>query len=143
MTETPTKGRQVSRFGWLVDNFTDRVPGVAHSVVISVDGLLLTASNRLPEDRADQMAAIAAGIVSLNMGAAKCLGADTVHRTVVEMDYGVLLLTSIRDGSCLAVLARRDSDIAQIAYEMTVLVDQVGQMLTPELRAELSGAVRR
>ena len=143
MTETPTKGRQVSRFGWLVDNFTERVPGVAHSIVISVDGLLLTASNRLPEDRADQMAAIAAGIVSLNMGAAKCLGADIVHRTVVEMDYGVLLLTSIRDGSCLAVLARRDSDIAQIAYEMTVLVDQVGQMLTPELRAELSGSVRR
>nr|WP_042188495.1 roadblock/LC7 domain-containing protein [Kibdelosporangium sp. MJ126-NF4]CEL18280.1 Roadblock/LC7 family protein [Kibdelosporangium sp. MJ126-NF4]CTQ97766.1 Roadblock/LC7 family protein [Kibdelosporangium sp. MJ126-NF4] len=143
MTETPTKGRQVSRFGWLVDNFTDRVAGVAHAVVISVDGLLLTASNRLPEDRADQMAAIAAGIVSLNMGAAKCLGADTVYRTIVEMDYGVLLLTSIRDGSCLAVLARRDSDIAQIAYEMTVLVDQVGQMLTPELRAELSGSVRR
>lgn len=143
MTETPTKGRQVSRFGWLVDNFTERVPGVAHAVVISVDGLLLTASNRLPEDRADQMAAIAAGIVSLNLGAAKCLGADVVHRAIIEMDYGVLLLTSIRDGSCLAVLARRDSDIAQIAYEMTVLVDQVGQMLTPELRAELSGSVRR
>jgi predicted regulator of Ras-like GTPase activity (Roadblock/LC7/MglB family) len=143
MTETPMKGRQVSRFGWLVDNFAERVSGVAHAVVISVDGLLLTASSRLPEDRADQMAAIAAGIVSLNLGAAKCLGADTVHRTIVEMDYGVLLLTSIRDGSCLAVLARRDSDIAQIAYEMTVLVDQVGQMLTPELRAELSGSVRR
>jgi hypothetical protein len=26
---------------------------------------------------------------------------------------------------------------------MTVLVDQVGQMLTPELRAELSGTPRR
>ncbi|MBP2325843.1 putative regulator of Ras-like GTPase activity (Roadblock/LC7/MglB family) [Kibdelosporangium banguiense] len=139
MTET----RQISRFGWLVDNFTERVPGVAHAIVISVDGLLLTASSRLPEDRAEQMAAIAAGIVSLNLGAAKCLGAEKVNRSIVEMDYGVLLLTSIRDGSCLAVLARRDCDIAQIAYEMTVLVDQVGQMLTPELRAELSGSVRR
>ncbi|MCE7003566.1 roadblock/LC7 domain-containing protein [Kibdelosporangium philippinense] len=143
MTETPTKGRQVSRFGWLVDNFTERVAGVAHAIVISVDGLLLTASNRLPHDRADQMAAISAGIHSLNQGAAKVLGAQTVNRAIVEMDYGVLLLTSIKDGSCLAVLARRDSDIAQIAYEMTVLVDQVGQMLTPELRAELSGSVRR
>ncbi|RSM90504.1 roadblock/LC7 domain-containing protein [Kibdelosporangium aridum] len=143
MTETPTKGRQVSRFGWLIDNFTERVAGVAHAVVISVDGLLLTASKRLPLDRADQMAAIAAGIHSLNMGAAKVLGAETVNRAIVEMDYGVLLLTSIKDGSCMAVLARRDSDIAQIAYEMTVLVDQVGQMLTPELRAELSGSVRR
>ncbi|MEV4320059.1 roadblock/LC7 domain-containing protein [Actinocrispum sp. NPDC049592] len=143
MTQTPTKGRQVSRFGWLVDNFAERVPGVAHAVVISVDGLLLTASARLPAERAEQMAAIAAGIVSLNLGAARCLGADAVNRSIVEMDHGVLLLTSIRDGSCLAVLARRDTDIAQIAYEMTVLVDQVGQMLTPELRAELSGSARR
>jgi predicted regulator of Ras-like GTPase activity (Roadblock/LC7/MglB family) len=143
MTQTPTKGRQVSRFGWLVDNFAERVPGVAHAVVISVDGLLLTASSRLPEDRADQMAAIAAGIVSLNLGAARCLGAEEVHRAIIEMDHGVLLLTSIRDGSCLAVLATRTSDIAQIAYEMTVLVDQVGQMLTPELRAELTVSARR
>jgi predicted regulator of Ras-like GTPase activity (Roadblock/LC7/MglB family) len=143
MTQTPIQARQVSRFGWLVDNFAERVPGVAHAVVISVDGMLLTASARLPEDRAEQLAAISAGIISLNLGAARCLGADVVNRTVVEMDQGVLLLTSIRDGSCLAVLAVRDCDIAQIAYEMTVLVDQVGQMLTPELRAELSSSGRR
>ena len=141
MTETPIKTRQVSRFGWLIDSFTERVSGVSHAVVISVDGLLLTASARLPEDRADQMSAIVAGIVSLNLGAARCLGAEAVYRTVVEMDHGVLLLTSVRDGSCLAVLAVRDCDIAQIAYEMNVLVDQVGQMLTPELRAELSRQV--
>jgi predicted regulator of Ras-like GTPase activity (Roadblock/LC7/MglB family) len=143
VTQTPIRTRQVSRFGWLVDNFAERVIGVAHAIVISVDGLLLTSSHRLPEDRAEQMAAISAGIVSLNQGAARCLGADIVHRAIVEMDHGVLLLTSIRDGSCLAVLAVRDCDIAQIAYEMTVLVDQVGQMLTPELRAELSGSGRR
>jgi hypothetical protein len=53
------------------------------------------------------------------------------------MDYGVLLLMSIRDGSCLAVLAVRDCDVSQVAYEMTVLVDQVGQILTPQLRAAL------
>jgi predicted regulator of Ras-like GTPase activity (Roadblock/LC7/MglB family) len=130
--------RQVGQFGWLVNNFAENVPGVAHAVVVSVDGLLLTASNRLPHDRAEQMAAIAAGLVSLNIGAAKLLGADEVVRAVVEMDLGSLLLTSIKDGSCLAVLAVRDCDIAQVAYEMTVLVDQVGQILTPQLRAALA-----
>jgi predicted regulator of Ras-like GTPase activity (Roadblock/LC7/MglB family) len=129
---------QVGQFGWLINNFADNVPGVAHAVVISVDGLLLTASHRLPVARADQMAAIAAGIVSLNQGAARCLGAEQVLRTVVEMDRGVLLLTSVRDGSCLAVLATRDCDVSQVAYEMTVLVDQVGQILTPQLRAALA-----
>jgi len=130
--------RQVGQFGWLVNNFAENVPGVAHAVVVSVDGLLLASSNRLPTDRAEQMAAIAAGLVSLNLGAARLLGADEVVRAVVEMDLGSLLLTSIKDGSCLAVLAVRDCDIAQVAYEMTVLVDQVGQILTPQLRAALA-----
>ena len=38
----------------------------------------------------------------------------------------------------LAVLASSSADVAQIAYEMTVVVRQVGQLLTPELRAELA-----
>jgi predicted regulator of Ras-like GTPase activity (Roadblock/LC7/MglB family) len=138
MTATHAERQQMGQFGWLVNNFVENTPGVAHAIVVSVDGLLLTASTRLPTERAEQMAAIAAGIVSLNLGAAKVLGAESVVRAVVEMDAGALLLTSIRDGSCLAVLAVRDCDIAQVAFEMTVLVDQVGQILTPQLRAALA-----
>ncbi|MGB3440330.1 MAG: roadblock/LC7 domain-containing protein [Actinophytocola sp.] len=130
--------QQMGQFGWLVNNFVEHTPGAVHAVVVSVDGLLLAASVRLPEERAGQLSAIAAGIVSLNLGAAKVLGAAEVVRTVVEMEGGALLLASIRDGSCLAVLAARDCDIAQVAYEMTVLVDQVGQILTPQLRAALA-----
>lgn len=129
--------KQVNQFGWLIANFTERVPGVAHAVVVSVDGLLLTASSRLPADRAEQLSAISSGLVGLTQGAARCLEGGGVLRTVVEMERGVLLLMSIRDGSCLAVLASPDSSVGQVAYEMTVLVDQVGKILTPELRAEL------
>ena len=43
---------------WLLANFADRVPGVAHAVAVSADGLLLAASRDLPRDRADQLAAI-------------------------------------------------------------------------------------
>ncbi|MFI9012034.1 roadblock/LC7 domain-containing protein [Actinosynnema sp. NPDC053489] len=136
------KSRQVDQFGWLVSNFVDRVPGVAHAVVISVDGLLLTASNGLPDDRADQLAAIAAGVASLTESAARCFDGGGVLRSVIEMEYGIMLLMSIRDGSCLAVLAAPDADVGQVAYEMTVVVDQVGQLLTPELRAQLHGAKR-
>ncbi|WP_199444162.1 roadblock/LC7 domain-containing protein [Umezawaea beigongshangensis] len=133
------QSRQVDQFGWLVTNFTERVPGVAHAVVISVDGLLLTASDQLPDDRAQQLAAIAAGVSSLTDSAARCFDGDAVLRTVVEMEGGIMLLTSIRDGSCLATLAAPNCDVGQVAFEMNVLVDQVGQMLTPELRAELRG----
>jgi uncharacterized protein len=131
---------QVSRFGWLIEDFAARVPGVAHAVVISVDGLLLTASTRLPAGRATQMSAVAAGIVGLNKNMARCFGADQVVRVSVEMEHGSLLITSIRDGSCLAVLADRDCDITQVSYEMAVLVDQAGQMLTPQLLAALAAS---
>ena len=42
--------------GWLLANFADRVPGVAHAIAVSADGLLLAASRDLPRDRADQLA---------------------------------------------------------------------------------------
>jgi predicted regulator of Ras-like GTPase activity (Roadblock/LC7/MglB family) len=125
--------------GWLLANFADRVPGVAHAVAVSADGLLLASSRDLPRDRADQLAAIASGLVSLTQGASRCFEAGPVRETVVEMECGILLLMSISDGSSLAVLAAPACDIGQIAYEMTMLVDRVGQMLTPELRATLQG----
>ncbi len=130
------------RFGWLVTDFTERVPGVAHAVVVSADGLLLTSSARLPGDRADQLAAVASGLSSLTMGAARCFEAGPVRETVVEMERGVMLLMAISDGSSFAVLGAPNCDIGQVAYEMTLLVERVGQLLTPELRAELQGSQR-
>ncbi|WP_028925397.1 roadblock/LC7 domain-containing protein [Pseudonocardia acaciae] len=138
-----TEQAHPNQFGWLVNGFAERVPGVAHAVVVSADGLLLTASARLPRDRADQLAAVASGLVSLTHGAARCFEAGGVVQTVVEMERGIVLLMSISDGSCLAVLASPTCDIGQIGYEMTLLVDKVGRVLTPELRAGLQGSLGR
>lgn len=137
-----TSQSQHDRFGWLVTDFTERVPGVAHAVVVSADGLLLSASARLPQDRAEQLAAVASGLGSLTQGAARCFEAGVVRETVVEMERGVMLLMAVSDGSAFAVLAAPNCDIGQVAYEMALLVERVGQMLTPELRAELRGGGR-
>ncbi|MEU9454451.1 roadblock/LC7 domain-containing protein [Streptomyces sp. NPDC048277] len=134
---TSTHSTEVSQFGWLVTNFTERVPDVAHAVVISADGLLLTASDQLADDRAEQLSTVAAGAISLIQAAADCMDTGNALRTVIQMEHGNMLMMSIRDGSCLVALAAPDCEIGQIAYEMTVLVDQVGEMLTPELRTEL------
>ena len=131
---------QRSRFGWLVSNFVERVTGVAHAIVVSADGLLLTSSNRLPRDRADQLAAVASGIVSLAQGAARCFDSGAVVQTVVEMNRGIVLLMAISDGSCLAVLASPRCDIGVVGFEMTMLVERAGQLLTPELRSELQAS---
>src|ERR687898_2822407 len=105
---------QPSRFGWLVTNFAERVPGVAHAIVVSADGLLLTASSRLPRDRADQLAAVASGLISLTQGAARCFEAGEVVQTVVEMERGIVLIMSISGGSCLATLTAPNYEIGQV-----------------------------
>jgi uncharacterized protein len=133
---------QPSQFGWLVDSFVQQVPGVAHAVVVSADGLLLVASSGLPRDRADQLAAVTSGLVSLTQGAARCFEAGGVLQTIVEMERGIVLTMAISDGSSLAVLAAPNCDIGLIGYEMTLLVDRAGKLLTPELRAQLQNAVR-
>ncbi|GAA1330675.1 hypothetical protein GCM10009635_29840 [Actinocatenispora thailandica] len=55
-------------------------------------------------------------------------------QTVVEMDNGFLFLMSISDGSSFAVLAARSCDVGQVGYEMALLVDRVGDALTPAPR---------
>nr|GID37609.1 hypothetical protein Aca09nite_41150 [Actinoplanes campanulatus] len=126
--------------GWLLANFADRVPGVAHAIAVSADGLLLAASRDLPRDRADQLAAIASGLVSLTQGAARCFEGGAVLQTVVEMDNGFLFLMSISDGSSFAVLAARSCDVGQVGYEMALLVDRVGEALTPRAAFRGRGA---
>ena len=128
-------------FTWLVNDFTERVAGVSHVVVVSSDGLLLAQSDSIPRDRADQLAAIASGLVSLTQGAADCFMGGAVRQTVVEMDGGFLFVMAISDGSSLAVLASPQCHIGVVGYEMALLVMRAGQILTPDARADAHGTV--
>jgi predicted regulator of Ras-like GTPase activity (Roadblock/LC7/MglB family) len=123
---------------WLITDFVNNVPGVAHTVVVSSDGLPLAFSEGFPKDRADQLAAVSAGLISLTQGAS--FEGGLVTQTVVEMQRGLLLIMSISDGSSLAVLAAADCDMGLVAYQMTLLVERAGQVLTPAVRAELQAS---
>jgi hypothetical protein len=119
---------------WLITNFVERVPSVAHSIVVSSDGLPLAFSEGFPADRVDQLAAVTSGLASLTQGAARVFEGGPVTQTVVEMERGLLLVMAISDGSSLTVLASTECDMGQVAYEMALLVDQVGRALTPDMR---------
>jgi uncharacterized protein len=119
---------------WLVSSFVDRVPGVAHAVVVSADGLALAVSAGFPQERADQLAAVTSGLTSLTQGAARLFEAGLVVQTVVEMQGGVLVVMAISGGSSLAVLAGSACDLGLVAYEMTLLVERAGRVLTPAAR---------
>lgn len=134
MTAELTADAEAS-LGWLVSAFTKEVPGVAHAVLVSADGLMVAASDGLPRDRADQLSAMAAGLSSLTVGAAQLFTAGRVVQSVIEMERGFLLLMSVGDGSHLAVLAAAGCDIGLVGYEMTLLVDRVGRMVDTPVRA--------
>ena len=119
---------------WLVSEFTGDVPGVAHAVLVSADGLLMAASTGLPRDRADQLSAMTSGLSSLAVGAAELFTAGRVVQSVIEMEHGFMMLMSVGDGSNLAVLASPGCDIGLVGYEMTLLVDRVGRMVDAPVR---------
>jgi predicted regulator of Ras-like GTPase activity (Roadblock/LC7/MglB family) len=135
--------KDAQSLNWLVESFVRNTAGVAHAAVVSTDGLLVAVSERLDRARADQLAAIASGLESLTQGAARLFVAGSVNQTVIEMEKGFLFVMSVSDGSCLAVLAAASCDVGVVGYQMAMLVTKVGDVLTPQLRAELQAVLPR
>ena len=131
-------GHPVQDLSWLITNLAERVPDVAHAIVVSSDGLPLAISAGFPQEHADQLAAITSGLASLTQGASRVFEGGAVVQTVVEMYRGVLVVMAISNGASLAVLAT-STDLGLVAYEMTLLVERVGRVLTPAAR---SGVMR-
>ncbi len=142
-TGTNVDAPPIGEVSWLLENFARKVPGVASTVVVSADGLLLAMTTGLERTAGDHIAAVTSGIASLTGGAARVFAAGEVRQVIVEMSGGFLFVTSISDGSHLAVLTRADADIGMVGYEMTLLVARVGELLTPALRAQLQSLLPR
>jgi predicted regulator of Ras-like GTPase activity (Roadblock/LC7/MglB family) len=126
--------RPAQDVNWLVTDFTERVPSIAHAIVVSSDGLPMAFSEGIPTDRVDQLAAVTSGLTSLTQGAARIFQGGAVTQVVVEMQKGLLIEMAISDASTLAVLAAADCDLGHVAYEMTLLAERVRGTLTPATR---------
>ena len=124
-------GRQLD---WLLVDFVRGTAGARHALVVSADGLSLAASQDVDEALGDQLAAVTSGLASLAQGIARSFAAGPVRQTIVEMAGGYLFVTSISEGSMLAVFAERTCDMGMIGYEMTLLAARVGHMLSPGRR---------
>ena len=127
---------------WLVNKFVTEVPGVAHAIVVSADGLVLIASDGLTGDRAQQLSAVACGACSLAETSSRLFDLGGSKQTIVRMERGYLFVMTISDGSCLAALARSGCDMKIVAYQMTLLVESSGHVLTPQIRRELRTGIR-
>lgn len=123
------------RLNWLLDDLVGRLAGAERAVVLSADGLLLGRSQKLRREDAEHLSAMASAFRSLARSVGDQFDKGLVHQTVVELEYGFLVVTEAGEGACLALLASGNADLGMVAYEMNVLVQQVG--------AELSAAPRQ
>ncbi len=122
--------RQNVDLDWLLDELVERVPPARQAVVLSADGLLLGASAGQERDDAEHLCALASGLSSLARGTSRHVTGGPVRQTVVEMESAFLFVTTAGQGACLAVVSDADADIGLVAYEMAMLVTQVGEKMS-------------
>jgi predicted regulator of Ras-like GTPase activity (Roadblock/LC7/MglB family) len=133
-TDTTAGAVDYGDLSWLLTSFSRRVPSIVYALALSVDGLCLAASDQIPPDQADQLAAITSGLASLTAGAAKCMTTGPVRQSVIDMDGGVLLVMAVADRAHLAVLSRPGADLGQVGYETALLAQRVATALEPGAR---------
>lgn len=100
--------------------FVARTPGVEEGVVASVDGLVVASSAGVARDRADHLAALATGLASLAVGGSALLGGGGVVQTLVEMDGGVLFVTSPAGGGAVALVAAAGCDLGAVGFDLSL-----------------------
>ena len=137
---------------WLLSNFVGRTPGVTTAVAVSADGFLLASSSIVSNVQpsapggptaggTEQFAAIISGLNSLTKGAADLYGYGKVTQLIVEMEFGNLFVMAVDAGSTIGVVAEGDANIGAVAYEMALLIDRAGALLTPTLVEELKNSI--
>jgi uncharacterized protein len=123
--------RDADRF---ITDFAERVPGILRAAVVASDGVQVAVSDRTQPDQLEQLSAITAGLMSLASAAARIFEAGAVTQALVTMARGTLVIMAIDQGSSLAVLTTATADLDTVAYEMTMLVEEAGSILTPPAR---------
>ncbi|MGY3199503.1 roadblock/LC7 domain-containing protein [Streptomyces sp. TE5632] len=119
---------------WLLDDLTQRVEQVRHVLVLSNDGLVTGTSTGLRREDAEYLAAVSSGLHSLAKGSGQHFGAGGMRQTMIEFDDAMLFVTAAGAGSCLCVLSGAEADVGRVAYEMTLLVNRVGEHLDVDAR---------
>nr|WP_068021493.1 roadblock/LC7 domain-containing protein [Nocardia mexicana] len=127
----------------MLTDFVRTTDGVRDAVAVSSDGLLMAMSDGLDRTDADRLAAMVSGLVSLSRSASRSYDFEGLKLIMIEMRRGFLLVSAIADGSSIGVIAGSDSDVGLVGYQMAVLADRAGALLTPALITELRESLRR
>ena len=125
----------------MIGEFAAQRTEVVAAVLGSGDGLLITRTEDMDRDHADELAAVACGLVSIVSGStARMFGDDRVELATARLTHRTLLVAPVADGSVLAVIATADADVEPTGEAMADLTGRIGKVLTAEIREELQAA---
>lgn len=129
-----------SDLGWLLDDLLARTDHVRQAVLLTADGLATSASQGMAKEDIDHLSAVCAGFHSLAKEAGARFEAGRVRQTMVMLEDAYLFITPAGDGSRLAVLSDIETDVGQLAHEMSLLVRRVGRHMAVPTRGATEAA---
>ena len=141
MSTAPYASVEVQNFNWLLSRFTTETAGVIEAIAVSSDGLLMATSGDAGREDADRLAAITSAIMSLALGASQCYQLGEPDKIIIELAQGYVLVSTISVSSVFGVLATKQANLGNIAYEMALFTNRAGAVLTPQLIEELKLSV--
>ncbi|MEU1455405.1 roadblock/LC7 domain-containing protein [Streptomyces avermitilis] len=126
--------------GWLLEDLVARTDHVRQAVLLTADGLPLSASDGMRAQDIEHLAAVCSGFHSLARSAGERFAAGDVRQTMVMLDDAYLFITPAGDGTRLAVLSEVQTDVGQLAHEMALLVRRVGRHMDAAVRTAVHSA---
>jgi hypothetical protein len=126
MTETAT---YTSSLNSLLAGMLARTPGAVHAVLATVDGVLVAVSAGLPAERAEQLATIGAGLLSIADGAGLTMSTGAPRHVIVEMRGGLLLSAPVAPWVGLTVLATADAERELLGFEVAQFAGHVAPLV--------------
>jgi len=106
-----------------------RTPGAAHAVLATVDGVTVAVSAGLPIERAQQLATIGAGLLSIADGAGIMMNTGAPRHVIVEMYGGLLLAAPVAPRVVLSLLASFDADRELLGFELAQFAGQMAPLV--------------
>ncbi|MEV8308698.1 roadblock/LC7 domain-containing protein [Streptomyces flavidovirens] len=116
----------------ILDNNLSRIAGIQGAVLLSNDGINLSAY-LLERDQAERIAAASSGIAATMKAISREINGGQVIRQLVEMDDRYLCIVGCGEGSTLIVVTSRKARLGELGGEAVRTAQALGEWLgTPE-----------
>ncbi|WP_061080303.1 roadblock/LC7 domain-containing protein [Nocardiopsis alborubida] len=121
----------------LLSSFVHHHPGVEGALVFTRDGLIRAFSSTMPLEDAERWSAIASQLFSMAGSFARYAQRGTVEQLLLRMSDAFLLVMEATPASGLVLLASRDTQLKQAAFDATRLVENLQDALPQELSSKV------